>query len=203
MSGQPEAEDDYVDEPTELAPLKVKCTDAKCEDDLHCFKATKQMLADDEAGACRECGIQLVDWARVHARDLADIDHTFGELRRELIRHHFFHLDFDERARNHALRKGRLQLHEAAHRRLVTSVVRAGSAWDGQQTPFTGNTIYYAQHATASCCRKCIEYWHAIPSDRDLTAEETAYLHGLVVRFLDERLADLPDEPQRVPRRRS
>ncbi len=36
---------------------------------------------------------------------------------------------------------------------------------DGRQTPREGNTIFYAQHATASCCRTCIEYWHGIPKN--------------------------------------
>jgi hypothetical protein len=118
-----------------------------------------------------------------------------------MIRHHFWHLDFDESAVKHAVRKGRLLLHEAARRRIETSVLRAGQAFDGRQTPREGNTIFYAQHATAACCRTCIEYWHGVPKDRDLTAEEADYLTTLVIAFLDERLPDLADHPVSVPRK--
>jgi hypothetical protein len=86
----------------------------------------------------------------------------------------------------------------------VKSVGRASQKLfrDGMQTPLKGNVIYYAQHATASCCRKCIEYWHDIPRDRDLTDSEVEYLSTLVCRYIDERLPALNDHPVRVPRKR-
>jgi hypothetical protein len=70
------------------------------------------------------------------------------------------------------------------------------TSWDGRQTPWHGSAIYYAQHATAACCRTCIEYWHGIPRVGDLGAKELDYLTDLVVRYLDERLPDLPADGQ-------
>jgi len=189
-------------QPSGLAPLKVTCTSSNCEADLHCFKATRKLVQQNKVGACRSCGIELIDWDRVHERRLDDVAFTFEELRHELIRHYFWHLELDETALNHARRKGRKALHGAAQRRIEKSVGKAGMAFDGRQTPRSGNTIYYAQHATASCCRKCIEYWHNIPKDRDLTDEEVKYLTSLVVRYLDERLPDLAEEPVRVSAKR-
>jgi hypothetical protein len=46
-------------------------------------------------------------------------------------------------------------------------------------------------------------YWHDIPKDRDLTDAEIDYFEALVVRYLDERLPDLEDEPVRIARPRS
>ena len=189
--------------PGGLAPLAISCTSSDCDADLHCFKATRKLVKENKAGACRSCGVELIDWPRLHDRSLEDVAFTFGELRRELIRHHFWHLAFDQKALNHAKRKGRRALHEAARRRIETSVARAGMAFDGRQTPRSGNTLYYAQHATASCCRRCIEYWHAIPIDRDLTEEEAEYLTSLVICYLDERLPDLADDAMYVPPQRS
>ncbi len=187
----------------EAPPLKISCTTARCDDGLHCFKATKKLRDEGREGACRACGIELVSWDRVHARRLDDIDHTFTEMRREFIRHHFWHEPFDQKALDHAARKGRPGLHQAARRRLESSVGKEAGAWDGRQTPFGGsNTIHYAQHGVAACCRTCISYWHDIPRDRSLTDDELDYLHALVVRYLDERLPDLPDEPQKIPPRR-
>ena len=139
---------------------------------------------------------------RVHACDLDDVEHTFEELRRELIRHHFFHVDIDEKARNHARRKGRRALREDAYSRLLRYVGREPDAYDGRQTPFEGNVIYYAQHATASCCRKCIEYWHGFPAEGELTTVQLEYLYQLVDRFIEERLPELGDDPEVVPRAR-
>jgi hypothetical protein len=73
---------------------------------------------------------------------------------------------------------------------------------DGIQTKMEGNIIFYAQHATASCCRTCIECWHGIPKDRNLSDDELAYLTDLALRFIDDRMPDLPPDPQKIPRRR-
>lgn len=195
--------DDDEDDVKPLEPLKISCTSTKCEDNLHCFKATQKLRKADKVGACRACGAELIDWPRVHTRRLDDVDHTFEELRHEYIRHHFWHVDIDQRALDHARRKGRTALYEGAYRRLQTSVGRTPNAFDGRQTPFEGNTICYAQHATAACCRKCIEYWHGLPSEGELPPEAIEYLYQLVIRFLDERLPELADEGQHVPRRRT
>jgi hypothetical protein len=63
-----------------------------------------------------------------------------------------------------------------------------------------GNTIYYAQHATATCCRTCLEYWHDIPKGRQLTQQEFDYCTTLVDLFLDAKLPELANEPIKVPR---
>lgn len=184
-----------------LAPLDIKCTATDCDDDLHCFKKLKKMTPAQH-GSCRACGAKLVDWSRVHRRDLADTEHTFQALKRELIRHHFFHVEIDDDAIRHARRKGRIKLKDAARNRLRTSIGRAQPFRDGTQTPKNGNAIYYAQHATATCCRTCLEYWHAIPKGRELTEVELEYCAELIDLFLDERLPNLDDKPVKVPVRR-
>lgn len=189
--------------PPELIPLKVTCTSSDCESDRHCFKATRQLVKENRAGVCRSCGVDLIDWRRIHRRDAGDVQFTFEQLRHELIRHHFWHLPFDERATQHARRKGRLKLYASITQRLRSSVGKAGSSFDGRQTPMSGSTLFYAQHATASCCRTCMGYWHDIPKDRDLTGAEIDYLEALIIRYLDDRLPDLEDEPVRIAHPRS
>lgn len=192
---------DWDDAP-EPAPLKVKCTDSDCANDLHCFKQTRAMAEEGAAaGECRACRQRVVELDRTRQRRADDRDYLLDALSKELIRHHFLHLPLDEKASTHALRKGREGLHDAALSRLRSSVGKAQPFRDGTQTPMAGNAIYYAQHATASCCRTCIEYWHGIPKGRELSAEELGYLHELVVSYLDERLPGLPDGPTRIPRR--
>jgi hypothetical protein len=182
------------------APLEIKCTDVDCDNDLHCFKQLQKM-APNQRGHCRACGADLVDWKRVHRRDLADAKHTFDALQHELIRHHFFHRTIDETAVRHAQRKGRVQLKQAVRYRLAKYLAPADPPRDGRQTPLEGNTIYYGQHATATCCRTCLAYWHDIPKGRPLTALELDYCAQLVDLFLDERLPELDEAPIKVPRR--
>ena len=55
---------------------------------------------------------------------------------------------------------------------------------EGKQTPYTADPIAVASHAMATCCRGCIERWHAIPNDRPLTEAELALLAGVVHAYL-------------------
>lgn len=181
-------------------PLDIKCTATDCDNDLHCFKQLKKM-APDQRGKCRECGANLVDWTRLHRRDKGDAAHTFKALQHELIRHHFFHRPLDEVAMRHAQRKGRNALKNAVRDRLQKYFAVAEPPRDGRQTPFGGNAIYHAQHATATCCRTCLEYWHDIPKGRPLTSEEFDYCATLVDLFLEQKLPGLGDEPIKVQRR--
>jgi len=181
----------------ELAPLAITCTSTDCTNDLHCFKQTRNMK-HDEIGHCRECGIDLVAWDRVHERNLGDVRYTFSSLQKELIRHHFWHTEIDQYAINHALRKGRIGIRERVEIELHNKVGVEQPFRDGIQTPKEGNIIYYAQHALACCCRSCLEYWHGIPKGRALEDEELEYLIELVMLYINERMPELKEYGQKV-----
>ncbi|MDD5463125.1 MAG: DUF4186 family protein [Methylococcales bacterium] len=55
---------------------------------------------------------------------------------------------------------------------------------DGKQTPFRGHPVFVAQHATACCCRSCLEKWHRIPKRRALTPDEEAYIVNVLEKWL-------------------
>ena len=59
---------------------------------------------------------------------------------------------------------------------------------DGKQTPFHGHPVFVAQHATACCCRGCLEKWHQIPKGRPLGVEEEVYILNVLKRWLIEEL---------------
>jgi hypothetical protein len=179
-------------------PLQISCSTADCENGLHCFRKTTKDKAFDE-GVCQKCGVDLIDWNRVHRRDSTDAAHTFQALKHEFIRHEFFHRALDQKAVNYALRKGRPKLLEVVRHRIESALAPAHPFRDGTQTAFEGNPIFYAQHATACCCRKCLEYWHNIPVGRDLTPAEIDYCAELIRLYLEQRMPDLPNHPQKVP----
>ena len=184
-----------------LEPLEISCSNADCENDLHCFLRSKRETRFSP-GQCQACGADLIDWPRVHRRDPADVENTLASLKKEWIRHEYWHRDFDQRAINYARRKGRLRLHEALEHRL-RKCIAIKSPVDGRQTPWEGNPLYYAQHAIACCCRKCLEYWHGVPVDQPLTEQEIQYFIALCDRYLKERLPNLPDHGVKVPPLRS
>jgi hypothetical protein len=183
-----------------LAPLKITCTSTACNDGLHCFRQAKKKGEEHvKGGKCRDCGTELVDFARIQKRNLKDLEYTFRSLKHEMIRHHFWHLEIDERALNYARRKGKNGMRTAAEHRIRVSVGPAEPAFDGRQTGKSGNPLFYAQHATATCCRKCIEYWHGIEQKRPLTESEIQYFAGLLKMFVDDRLPKLTETGEKVP----
>jgi hypothetical protein len=60
----------------------------------------------------------------------------------------------------------------------------AEPAKDGRQTPYRGHPVFVAQHATATCCRGCLEKWHRIPKGRPLADEEQAHVVATIERWL-------------------
>jgi hypothetical protein len=62
---------------------------------------------------------------------------------------------------------------------------------DGKQTPFRGHPVFVAQHATACCCRSCLEKWHRIPKGRVLTPDEGAYVLKVLERWLHNEMGKL------------
>lgn len=185
----------------ELTNLNVKCTDTRCEDNLHCFKKSRKMKIAEQ-GKCRECGIELVDWKRVHKRELNDVQYTFEMLKMELIRHIFWHTNIDQKAINHARRKGRNNLRDAALHRLLKYIANEVNAREGRQTPREGNLIFYAQHATACCCRRCMEYWYGIPLGIKLSQNQVEYFLNLIMMYVDDRIPDLKESGIGVPQLR-
>ena len=47
---------------------------------------------------------------------------------------------------------------------------------DGKQTPMHGHPVFKAQHATATCCRGCLEKWHHMDKNKILSDEEIDYI---------------------------
>lgn len=64
-------------------------------------------------------------------------------------------------------------------------VAPAGPINDGKQTPMHGPPVFIAQHATATCCRGCIEKWHNFPQHRKLPKTEQEYLVSVIIEWIN------------------
>ncbi len=84
--------------------------------------------------------------------------------------------------------KGLPAVLDHARRFIAQRLAPANPADDGKQTPFRNHPVFVAQHATATCCRGCLEKWHRIPKGRELSPEEQAYVVGVIERFLGSHL---------------
>jgi hypothetical protein len=59
---------------------------------------------------------------------------------------------------------------------------------DGKQTPMKGHPVFIAQHATATCCRGCLEKWYQIEKDRALTDNEIGFVLDLVMGWIEGQI---------------
>ena len=55
---------------------------------------------------------------------------------------------------------------------------------DGKQTPMRGHPVFIAQHATATCCRGCLNKWHKIPKNLELTEEQKNYIIEVIMTWI-------------------
>ena len=59
---------------------------------------------------------------------------------------------------------------------------------DGKQTPIKGHPVFIAQHATATCCRGCLEKWHKIEKTHILIEKEVLYIKNVIMKWIEREL---------------
>lgn len=176
---------------SELTPFNISCGSTKCEEGYHCFRMTpKQIEKKGESGLCKSCGVSLIDWKRINMRDSRDAKFIFASLRNELFRHMYWHIKIDDEALKLAAEIGPSGIAETAMMRMRDKIGIEKPYRKGI-TPYTGDVVYYAQHATATCCRRCMQYWYNIPEGRALNAEELKFTTDLINLYVEERLPKL------------
>lgn len=56
---------------------------------------------------------------------------------------------------------------------------------DGKQTPMRQvHPVFIAEHATATCCRGCLEKWYNIPKNKELNTNEVNFIVSLIMRWI-------------------
>ncbi len=81
-------------------------------------------------------------------------------------------------------KKGMPIIKEHAHDFINKRLKDPSKVNDGKQTPMKGHPVFIAQHATATCCRGCLEKWHHIPKDKILTEEEVSYIVDIILSWI-------------------
>lgn len=126
--------------------------------------------------------------------DQAERQQAYARILTRLARSSFrsrFHLSLRER--QYICDKGwdTIRSHAADFVRL--RLAPAAPPQDGKQTPMRGHPVFVAQHATALCCRGCMEKWHHIPAGRALPPGEQRAAVGLLLYWLRREMG-LPAE---------
>ncbi|HEX8127933.1 MAG TPA: DUF4186 domain-containing protein [Pyrinomonadaceae bacterium] len=97
-------------------------------------------------------------------------------------------------------RKGLPTVLEHAAEFIEKRLAPAAPANDGKQTPFQHHPVFIAQHATATCCRGCLQKWHSIPKGRVLETAEKRYILEVIETWLArEEKSDAAGVAQNLP----
>ena len=59
---------------------------------------------------------------------------------------------------------------------------------DGKQTPMRGHPVFIAEHATATCCRGCLNKWHKIPKNTELSNEQKDYIVEVIMTWIKRQM---------------
>lgn len=63
---------------------------------------------------------------------------------------------------------------------------------DGKQTPMRGHPVFIAQHATACCCRGCLNKWYRIPKNAELTPAQQEKIVNLLMAWIEKQMKNTP-----------
>jgi predicted Fe-S protein YdhL (DUF1289 family) len=110
-----------------------------------------------------------------------DLDDVFERLRHSPFRRRF---RLGKTEREYLDRKGLKTVLEHGRDFIEKRLAPADPANDGKQTPMRNHPVFVAQHATATCCRGCLEKWHAIAKGHELTDQEKEHILDAIRRWL-------------------
>ncbi len=115
---------------------------------------------------------------------MRDMDEVFAALSRSAFRRRF---RLNEKDRAYLEDKGVAKVLEHARDFIDRRLAPAKPPRDGKQTPFRGHPVFVAQHATATCCRGCLEKWHGVTRGHVLDENERRHVVAAIERWLREQ----------------
>ena len=110
------------------------------------------------------------------------IPQTLESLKKSKFRSKF---KLSEKDRQYIQDKGIDTIRKHAVDFIKTRIVPQNPKNDGKQTPMRGHPVFIAQHATATCCRSCIQKWHGIKKGRELSVQEVQFLVELIMGWIE------------------
>ncbi|MDE1765552.1 MAG: DUF4186 family protein [Thaumarchaeota archaeon] len=195
--------DDWKKRPEPIKKKVIMCGETRCEEGRHSFKTNMRKKAARlekktyRNGSCICCNEEFdIDWKRIDNRDLGDVKYLVSKLKLEAVRYDFWEIPVEEKDFDTAKKKGLLLLRKEIRKRVEKALAPPSHKiyQDGRQTPKSGNIIYYAQYAMATCCRKCVEEWHGIDRKKQLKKKDIEYISGLILYYIKKRFPTIKEE---------
>ena len=114
-----------------------------------------------------------------------NIDYILNRLSKSKFRSSFHLKDKDKL---YVKEKGMETIKKHAYDLISKRVAPAVIQNDGKQTPMRGHPVFIAQHATATCCRGCLEKWHKISKGHEFSQEELDYVVNVILKWIDNEM---------------
>ncbi|HEX8710099.1 MAG TPA: DUF4186 domain-containing protein [Pyrinomonadaceae bacterium] len=122
-----------------------------------------------------------------------DLDEIFDKLKQSAFRRRF---RLPSKEMEYLKARGLKVILEHAADFINKRLAPASPANDGKQTPLRNHPVFVAQHATATCCRGCLEKWHGIRKGAALQDDEQQYVLAVLERWLRGQGGRPEDEDQ-------
>jgi len=113
------------------------------------------------------------------------VDSALKLLRRSSFRSKF---KLTDRDRQYIQDKGMETIKEHAFDFINLRIAPKFPKNDGKQTPMKGHPAFIAQHATATCCRGCLQKWYKIQKGRALSKNEVGFLVNLIMGWIEKQI---------------
>lgn len=97
-----------------------------------------------------------------------------------------FHLKENDRI--YIQEKGMDVIRDHAYAFISSRIAPKSISNDGKQTPVKGHPVFIAQHATACCCRKCLNKWYHVPMGVSLSAQQQGKIVNLLMAWIERQL---------------
>lgn len=113
------------------------------------------------------------------------VEAAFRKLARSRFRSRFHLSDADRR---YIAEKGLETIRRHAEDFVRLRLAPASPLNDGRQTPMRGHPVFVAQHATATCCRGCLEKWWKVPKGFAIPPERQVRLVDFLMTWIVREL---------------
>ena len=110
------------------------------------------------------------------------VDEAFAKLARSKFRSRFRLSAAD---RKYIADKGMATIRSHAADFIRIRLAPANPPNDGSQTPMRGHPVFKAQHATATCCRGCLEKWWKIPKGTEIPPERQSRIVDFLMIWIE------------------
>lgn len=112
---------------------------------------------------------------------MQSIDEALNKLEHSKFRSSF-HLTKKER--EYLKEKGMDVMESHARDFVRTKLSAADPVNDGKQTPMKGHPVFKAMHATACCCRGCMNKWYKVPLHQELSETQQEKIVHLLMAWI-------------------